>query len=106
MTSNRYGTIAKQALSEMNLSPNFYYEPLWSENMKSDLMEFLKLIMSAKNESERIVEECNKKINEKRQGIIITVLLLSNIIFTYLVIASVLLWIVNCRKGRKATYSM
>ncbi|CAH2073815.1 unnamed protein product, partial [Iphiclides podalirius] len=65
----KWVTIAKQALSELNLSANFEYNPIWTENRKTLAMEFVKKIHTAKIAAEKNVEELDKKLNCQNPGI-------------------------------------
>ncbi|XP_073943929.1 sphingomyelin phosphodiesterase 4 [Choristoneura fumiferana] len=65
---HKWVAIAKQALSELNLSTNFEYEPIWGENNKQKSEEFVKKIISAKLGSEKNIEQLSKKIHQQHQG--------------------------------------
>ncbi|XP_053626014.1 sphingomyelin phosphodiesterase 4 [Plodia interpunctella] len=65
---HKWVAIAKQAVSELNLSANFEYDPIWSDNKKKSAMDFIKRILAAKIASDRNLEDMNRKINENHQG--------------------------------------
>lgn len=64
----KWVTIAKQALSELNLSANCEYNPIWSENRKTFAMEFVKKIHAAKIVAEKNVEDFDKRLNQQNPG--------------------------------------
>lgn len=68
MHTNKWVPVAKQAITELNMSTNFQYEPIWSEGRKHHAMEFLQKIAAAKNVAEANVEEWNRRIHEQNQG--------------------------------------
>ncbi|KAJ0180569.1 hypothetical protein K1T71_003973 [Dendrolimus kikuchii] len=65
---HKWVSIAKQAISELNLSANFEYQPLWSESMRQYALEFVMKVLSAKSSAEKNVEEFSKKLNTQNQG--------------------------------------
>ncbi|XP_013182341.1 PREDICTED: sphingomyelin phosphodiesterase 4, partial [Papilio xuthus] len=65
---SKWVAIAKQSISELNVTANFEYCPIWSENKKSYMMEFIKKIHTAKLIAEKNVEEFNKRINQHQQA--------------------------------------
>ncbi|CAH0701772.1 unnamed protein product [Spodoptera exigua] len=66
---HKWVTIAKQSLSEFNLSANFEYQPIWGENMRSFASHLLQRIVSARTTAENNIEEFNKILNQKNKGI-------------------------------------
>lgn len=60
--------IAKQALSELNMSANYEYEPIWTENKKQYTLEFLKKILASKVMAEKQLEEFTKRNRRDQQG--------------------------------------
>ncbi|XP_013195919.2 sphingomyelin phosphodiesterase 4 [Amyelois transitella] len=66
---HKWVAIAKQAVSELNLSTNFEYDPIWGENKKPFAMDFIKKILAAKIISERNLEDISRKMNQKHQGL-------------------------------------
>ncbi|RVE53067.1 hypothetical protein evm_002365 [Chilo suppressalis] len=65
---HKWVPIAKQSLSEINLSANYEYDPVWSESKKQFALEFLRKIMSSKIQGEKNLEELNKRLNKQHQG--------------------------------------
>lgn len=65
---HKWVTIAKQSTSELNLSANYEYEPIWVDN-RYFATELVKKIISAKLASETYVQELTKKIYLRNQGI-------------------------------------
>ncbi|KAG6442597.1 hypothetical protein O3G_MSEX002447 [Manduca sexta] len=65
---HKWVAIAKQAISELNLSANFEYEPVWSDNTRPFIMELIKRIISSKVLAEKNLEELNKKLNTHNEG--------------------------------------
>lgn len=65
---HKWVAIAKQALSELNLSTNFDYDPIWGVDNKPKSEEFVKKIISAKLTSEKNIELFSKKIHQQHQG--------------------------------------
>ncbi|XP_041977884.1 sphingomyelin phosphodiesterase 4 [Aricia agestis] len=68
ITLHKWVAIAKQAISELNMSTTFEYQPLWSENNKQFTLEFVKRIMSARQAAQKHFEEYNMKLSEGRNG--------------------------------------
>ncbi|XP_031768338.2 sphingomyelin phosphodiesterase 4 [Galleria mellonella] len=66
---HKWVAIAKQALSELNLSANYEYDPIWSDNKKQYAMEFVQRILAAKSISEKNFDEICKRISQQNQGI-------------------------------------
>ncbi|KAM3963113.1 sphingomyelin phosphodiesterase 4 [Aphomia sociella] len=66
---HKWVAIAKQALSELNLTANYEYEPIWSDNKKQFALEFVKRILTAKMISEKNLEELCKRISRQNQGV-------------------------------------
>ncbi|CAG4989537.1 unnamed protein product [Parnassius apollo] len=66
---NKWVTIAKQALSELNLTTDFEYTPIWSENRKHYALEFVRKIISLKTVAEKNVEEYKSKLSNQNQGL-------------------------------------
>lgn len=65
---HKWVAVAKQAITEMNLSANFDYQPIWSEEMRRLGTEFVKKILAAKTASEKNIEEMTRKIKSQHQG--------------------------------------
>lgn len=65
---HKWVTIAKQAISEFNLSANFEYEPIWSDSMRMFASELVKKIISAKQTAENNVQEFNRRLRLRNQG--------------------------------------
>ncbi|XP_026329326.1 sphingomyelin phosphodiesterase 4 [Hyposmocoma kahamanoa] len=65
---HKWVAIAKQAITELNMSSTFEYEPIWGENKNYYGIEFLKKILEAKTSAENIVEEYSKKLSPKQKG--------------------------------------
>ena len=61
-------TIAKQSISELNLSANFEYQPIWSDNMRSFASQLVKRIVTAKITAENNIEQFNKILNLRKKG--------------------------------------
>ncbi|XP_068629663.1 sphingomyelin phosphodiesterase 4 isoform X2 [Battus philenor] len=70
---SKWVAIAKQAISELNVSTSFEYCPIWTESRKCFAMEFVKKIHFAKTASETNVEEFKKKLNQQYQSLWMTV---------------------------------
>ncbi|CAB3224615.1 unnamed protein product [Arctia plantaginis] len=66
---HKWATIAKQAISELNLAANYEYEPVWGDNTRYFASELMKKIISAKAQSENFVEEFSRNIYLRNQGI-------------------------------------
>ncbi|XP_026744732.1 sphingomyelin phosphodiesterase 4 isoform X2 [Trichoplusia ni] len=66
---HKWVTIAKQAISEFNLSANFEYEPIWSDSMRMFASELVKKIISAKQTAENNVQEFNRRLRLRNQGL-------------------------------------
>ncbi|PZC84454.1 hypothetical protein B5X24_HaOG205028 [Helicoverpa armigera] len=66
---HKYVTIAKQAISEFNLSANFEYQPIWGDNMRTFASQLVKRIVAAKNTAENNIEEYNKILSIRHKGI-------------------------------------
>ncbi|XP_028173889.1 sphingomyelin phosphodiesterase 4 [Ostrinia furnacalis] len=66
---HKWVAIAKQAISEFNLSANYEYEPIWSENKKQLSLDFLKKIYTAKLAAEKNLEDVSRRINEQQEGV-------------------------------------
>lgn len=68
MPLHKWVTIAKQAISELNLSANYEYEPIWGDNTKQFASELVKRIISAKVTSENNIQEFSRKLDLRNQG--------------------------------------
>ncbi|CAG9783779.1 unnamed protein product [Diatraea saccharalis] len=68
VTLHKWVAVAKQALSELNLSSNYEYDPVWSESKKQFALEFLRKIISSRVQGEKILEELKKKLNKQHLG--------------------------------------
>lgn len=68
MSLHKWVTIAKQSISELNLSSNFEYQPIWSDNMRSFASQLLKRIITAKITAENNIEEFNKILHQRQKG--------------------------------------
>lgn len=66
---HKWVTIAKQAISELNMSANYDYEPIWGDNTRHYASEFVKRIISAKLAAENNVQEFSKRMSLRNQGI-------------------------------------
>jgi hypothetical protein len=64
----KWVAIAKQAISELNLSANYEYDPVWSESKKHFAIEFVKKIVSTNLQAVKNLEEMNKKLNKQHEG--------------------------------------
>ncbi|XP_063359405.1 sphingomyelin phosphodiesterase 4 [Cydia amplana] len=69
MALHKWVAIARQAISELNMSPNFEYEPIWSENKKQNSLDFVKKIVAAKLASEKHLQELEKRMNQQHKGL-------------------------------------
>lgn len=76
MALHKWVAVAKQAITELNLSSNFEYEPIWSGNMRSSSLEFIKKIIHAKAIAEKQAEDFYRKLYTQNQGN-------NNLIFKY-----------------------
>lgn len=77
---HKWVAIAKQTLSEFNLSANFEYEPIWCESRKHFALEFVKKIYAAKLAADKNFEDLNKKMSNQHQGLCLLIdFLLRNI---------------------------
>ncbi|XP_045782849.1 sphingomyelin phosphodiesterase 4 [Maniola jurtina] len=65
---NKWVTIAKQAISELNMTATFDYDPVWSENKREYMLEFVKRICAAKHTAEKNLENYTAKLNQQNQG--------------------------------------
>lgn len=65
--------IAKQAITEFNLSANSEYQPLWSENMKQFIKEFMVKILLVKENAEKNTKEFEKYILSKNKGVLASI---------------------------------
>ncbi|XP_075969641.1 sphingomyelin phosphodiesterase 4 [Anticarsia gemmatalis] len=66
---HKWVTIAKQAISELNLSANYEYEAMWGENTRHVAAALVKRIVSAKMTTENSIQEFSRRINLRNQGI-------------------------------------
>ncbi|XP_039747196.1 sphingomyelin phosphodiesterase 4 isoform X2 [Pararge aegeria] len=66
---NKWVSIAKQAISELNMTATFEYDPVWSENKREFIMEFVKRILASKHAADKNIEECTAKLNQQSQGL-------------------------------------
>lgn len=68
---HKWSTIAKQALSEFNLSAtniNFEYQPLWSESTRQFAVEFVQKIQNAVATANKNSDEFIQQLNAKNKG--------------------------------------
>ncbi|CAH0720892.1 unnamed protein product, partial [Brenthis ino] len=65
---HKWVAIAKQAISELNMTTTFEYDPIWSENKRNFTLEFVKRILSAKNTADRNLEVYTVKLNLQNTG--------------------------------------
>lgn len=66
---HKWVTIAKQSLSELNMSANFEYQPIWSDSMRSCGSQLVKRIITAKTTAEKNIEEFNRILHQRNKGI-------------------------------------
>ncbi|XP_061383261.1 sphingomyelin phosphodiesterase 4 [Danaus plexippus] len=66
---HKWVAIAKQAISELNVPTTFEYEPIWSENRKPEMLEFVKRILSSKHIADKNLENYIEKLNENNKGL-------------------------------------
>ncbi|KAL4710747.1 hypothetical protein ACJJTC_004392 [Scirpophaga incertulas] len=66
---HKWVAVAKQALSELNLSPNYEYDPIWSENKKGFSIEFVKKIMTAHLVADKNLDDLTKKMQSQHKGV-------------------------------------
>lgn len=72
---HKWVTIAKQSLSELNMSANFEYQPIWSDNMRSCGSQLVKRIITAKITAEKNIEEFNKTLHQRHKGAVLKIVL-------------------------------
>ncbi|VVC87375.1 unnamed protein product [Leptidea sinapis] len=65
----KWVSIAKQAISELNMMTTFEYDPIWTENKSQLYVGFVQKILSAKLHSEKLLEEYRKKLHQGNQGL-------------------------------------
>ncbi|XP_045491643.1 sphingomyelin phosphodiesterase 4 [Colias croceus] len=65
---HKWVSIAKQAISELNMMTTFEYDPIWSENKKPLYIELVKKMISAKQVSEKFMEEYRSRYHQQNNG--------------------------------------
>ncbi|XP_023947971.2 sphingomyelin phosphodiesterase 4 [Bicyclus anynana] len=65
---NKWVSIAKQAFSELNMTATCDYDPVWSENKREFMLEFVKQIYASKHTADKNIENLTAKLNQQSQG--------------------------------------
>ncbi|XP_059054264.1 sphingomyelin phosphodiesterase 4 isoform X2 [Achroia grisella] len=66
---HKWVAVAKQALSEFNLSANYEYDPIWTDNKKQYAIEFVQRISASKVISEKNFDEICKRMGQQNRGV-------------------------------------
>lgn len=65
---SRWGVVAKQSIAELNMNPNFLYEPLWTEQNKPMMLEFFKRIVTAQQNAQMNYEQFARAFEQENRG--------------------------------------
>ncbi|CAH4029637.1 sphingomyelin phosphodiesterase 4 [Pieris brassicae] len=66
---HKWVSVAKQAISEFDTTSTLEYNPIWTEDKKPLYVQFVKKVISAKAQSEKLVEEYRSKFKQNNQGV-------------------------------------
>ncbi|XP_052746586.1 sphingomyelin phosphodiesterase 4 [Bicyclus anynana] len=64
----KWVSIAKQAFSVFNMSVTYDYDPIWSDNKREFMLEFVKRIHASKRTADKNIEDLTAKLNQESQG--------------------------------------
>ncbi|KAI5637962.1 mitochondrial-associated sphingomyelin phosphodiesterase domain-containing protein [Phthorimaea operculella] len=71
---HKWVAIAKQAITELNMSTTFEYDPVWSDSNKQQYAsEFIKRIHLAKLTAENYVEEYGQRLRQQHKGVLASI---------------------------------